>query len=343
MRYFIPGLLSEPVTTTNLKAPSSPTPDESTSSQPAKKWQYPRDSYERAWEEFLEFLRVRNGGADMNDDAEPTESDYVNYMEYLRNDRKWESSTFYTNMTKLNSMHLSRFKGERIYKKYPKIAALLKAYKTDYAVRSCKAFTVEDVQTFFRDPDLNSPYWILRKAAVAVGFCGRLKCSELWFIRMEDLKEVDEGTLVSMTIDTAQGGREEKSFLVPYYMDNPESSFDYHLRNYVTRMQEVLGETTGPLFRACREEGDYQMYALSKDKLMAVGKEVARCLNLPDSDCYFTANCFRPGTVARKTPSKRGRKPKSAKDNNSSHLEMEPQFDDNNSGDMAYDQGWFVP
>ena len=102
----------------------------------------------------------------------PTEEDYLQYFDYLHTEKKQEASSIWAIYSSLNSIHQREF-AEKL-QVYPRVTQLLKRYNDTYVRKVAKVFEVEQIDDFFR-MELNTAYWIVRKAVVAIAICGGLR------------------------------------------------------------------------------------------------------------------------------------------------------------------------
>ena len=82
--------------------------------------------------------------------------------------------------------------GARLQNEWPRIKMLLKRYEAGYIRKVASVFTIFQIRQAIQ-LDLNSPRWVLRKAAIAVAYCGGLRCAELRSLQIGDVTEDEEG------------------------------------------------------------------------------------------------------------------------------------------------------
>ena len=159
-------------------------------------------AYERAWKEFGSFINSSMDTTDNQDKGpepheqkeltvEPSEEDYLRYLTYLSGEKELKSSTIVNMFSRLNSSHMSRFKRSP-QKLYPSLHHFVTTLRSlDVKPTRARKFSKEQIQ---RALQLNirgtSSEWIMKKAAISIGFCGGLSirdgktllnCGELGF------------------------------------------------------------------------------------------------------------------------------------------------------------------
>ena len=88
----------------------------------------------------------------------------------------------------LNAMSQREF-GEKL-QIYPRVTQLLKSYNTDYVRKVASFFDKKDIESFLTF-DENSPYFLVRKAAVVIALSGGLRTAELRDLSFENVVQKD--------------------------------------------------------------------------------------------------------------------------------------------------------
>ena len=86
-----------------------------------------RGKYRKVWMDFLQFSGSRQ---EEFQTKMPSEEDLTNYFKFLRENKKFASSTLWTNYSMLNSI-IKGIYNKRLQHEYPRITSLLKTYDTD--------------------------------------------------------------------------------------------------------------------------------------------------------------------------------------------------------------------
>ena len=73
--------------------------------------------YDAAWNDFMNYL---------SKNERPVEDDYIEYFDYMKNVKKYASSSIWSYYSMLNNKHQILY-GEKL-QKYPRITMLLKSY-----------------------------------------------------------------------------------------------------------------------------------------------------------------------------------------------------------------------
>lgn len=93
------------------------------------------------------------------DEAPPSESDFITYFMWLRNEKNSASSSLWVYYSHINTVMKNRY-GCKM-QMFPRITTLIKGYDTDIK-RKAPVFDTEHIEKFIEHPD-NSPYWLVRK------------------------------------------------------------------------------------------------------------------------------------------------------------------------------------
>ena len=130
------------------------------------------------------------------DGREPTEEVLCEFFEHLRNERNFAPAALWAWLSSINHTY------EQMYRKklrdFPQLNSQIKEYgvrqrRKDFAV----VFTMEQIFNFL-SLKLTTPFAILAKAAMAIGFCGGLSIGKLHNLQIEDLKESGVGLLLEV-------------------------------------------------------------------------------------------------------------------------------------------------
>ena len=246
--------------------------------------------YKKFWEDFQNFRKTPKSDA-------PVEEDYLEYFKWLHDEKKWAGTTIMTTCAALNFTHQKLFTGKP--KKWPRISKLIKSYNM-YEPKSAETFSLAEIQSFMKK-EVEGPYWILRKAVVAVAFCGGLSSSEAGKIFYGDLQQIGDAFLI-----TSKRAKKSKDDMVvnithiPKNQRDPTVCFYTKLQNYIDAVEWSLGpfERTDRLFKCCfkssRTKDRYKFHntPFGLNQLAQIGKEVAELLGLPNPDAY-TGHCWK--------------------------------------------------
>ena len=115
-------------------------------------------NYAQTWDTFRKFL---------GHEQEPTEQEYMQYLDFLKMDKGYKASSFWCLFSKLNGMHHRRY-GTKL-QQYPRIKLLLKSFEQGYVRKVAKVFSRQEVEAFLRFR-IDGPYWMLRKAFAAITY-----------------------------------------------------------------------------------------------------------------------------------------------------------------------------
>lgn len=169
---------------------------------------------------------------------------------------------------------------------------MLKQYETGYVRKVAHIFTPEQIYLAIQ-LNLYSPEWILRKCAIALAFCGGLRCAELKAIKYGDIETDQEGCWVAYAPAKKRGEQTENKFLVPYNRNNPHQCFASRVLSYLEDLKKSLPNIgpTDDLFHKSLKTG-YGKAVMGKNTLAMTGRVSASQLNLENPEEY-TGHCFR--------------------------------------------------
>lgn len=262
-------------------------------------------AYKRYWMDFQMFLQKGlsrvdedNFNLDIDDkddeevekEQEPKEEDYVRYFYYLKNTRKFKASSLWSIYSRLNNCHQRKF-GSRL-QQWPRITLQLKKYESGYIRKKAKVFTKDQIFAGLQ-LNLTTPYWILRKAAICLAYCGGLRGIELRSLKVGSLHEDVEGVWVHYQQSKQKGEEKENRYLVPFNRNSPHLCMASRVLEYLRLLIESVPTISddSDLFHQCTKDG-YGRQSMGKNLLAKFGREFAEKLDLSDPEEY-TGHCFR--------------------------------------------------
>ena len=239
---------------------------------------------------------MRDHGTRSNDTegiraAQPTEKDYLSYLRWLREDKKYSSSTTWCMYSRLNYFHQKLF-GKKL-QQWPKITELLKTFADDGVKKKTNSFTLSQIQLFLKK-ELPYPFWILRKAIVSVAFCGGLSCREVNQILFSDLEKDVDGYYVTIRRAKMRNGELIPNTIhIPLNHNDPSICYASKVQCYLDAVVASTGpyQQTDKLFRGCMKDKKFQKQPIGKNMLDKVGKDVAEVLGLAEPQTY-TGRCW---------------------------------------------------
>lgn len=240
--------------------------------------------YDLAWADFVKQSRLQ-------EEQIPTEAHFLGYFDHLWKKEGKASSTLWSIYSRLNKMTMIKY-GFKL-QTWPRITMLLKNAQQGYKRKRAGVFTVQEL-TSFMSKELPSNYWVVRKALVAVLFCGGLRCSEGRSVRFGDVQEAKDGYFISYIQGKQKGEVKSNRFFVPFNYENTSISYGHKLKAYLELLEQTFGEIPqdAPLFRNSHRNGKIMLTPMGAHITGAVGKQVAQVLN-KDSPEIFTGHCFR--------------------------------------------------
>ena len=142
----------------------------------------------------------------------PTESDYLQYFDYLHTVKNLKASTIWSTYSCLNSVHQREF-SEKL-QSYPRVTQLLKTYNNTYIRKKASVFESTTLEMFLR-MELCTPYWLAAKAVVSIALSGGLRCAEVREIEFDNIVQKDNSYEVTLIRKKQQGERVQSMFIIP--------------------------------------------------------------------------------------------------------------------------------
>lgn len=241
-------------------------------------------TYEKRWEEFMKFSKGKT----------PSEETVIQFMDFLRQTKKYKSSSLWSWYSCLNSKYALMF-GIR-FQSMPRLTALMKSYNVGYERKTAKTFTSDQVYSFLALP-LRTPFAILARAAFCIGICGGLRMQELHSLSIEDIIPV-EGNSYKVTYKPAKqrGELKNNTFLIKKNQLEPSRCMYTFVKEYLDSLK-WCNIVSGPLFRGCGDEKKpYKTQVMGKNFLAKIGKYAAAEVGLTEPERY-TGHCLRRTTA----------------------------------------------
>ena len=94
--------------------------------------------YDSAWEGFLEFLGKGEG-----EESSIREDDFIRYLVWARDEKKWASSTLWTMYSRLNNVFKRKTGIDA--KNFMRLKMLLKSYNEGYERTAAKTFSKAEI------------------------------------------------------------------------------------------------------------------------------------------------------------------------------------------------------
>ena len=109
-----------------------------------------RHAYQKAWSQFQDFFPEECFKENV-----PKEKHFIEYFKYLRNDKKFATTTLWTTYSKINAVLKMKF--GRALQEFPRVAKFIKSFNTDVKKKAA-IFSPEDLKDFVFKQSLCSPY-----------------------------------------------------------------------------------------------------------------------------------------------------------------------------------------
>ena len=118
-------------------------------------------------------MRIRESREENRQNIPWTEDDFIRFFHYMRESRRYKASSMWTTYSRLNNSFQS-LTGQSL-QQWPRLKMLLKQYESGYERKTANIFMRGEILEVMKAPTMTSPFWILRKAAIALAFCGGLR------------------------------------------------------------------------------------------------------------------------------------------------------------------------
>ena len=249
--------------------------------------------YDVAWDKFCQFR---------DSTAEPNEDQFIQYLSYLRDGCKFKSSTLWNTYAKLNSC--CRRKYGKSLQSWPRLKLMLKTYEHGYVRKTASIFTQAQIKQALQI-DKNSPKWIMRKAAIAIAYCGGLRGADLRSITVSGVSVEADGVWINYTQSKQKGEVKRNQFVVPFVKISPppiaglpapsedEVCYGSRVVVYLELLRHCHPNISPdkPLFLRARKNG-LGLQPMGANMLGNISREIAEELNLPNPET-FTGHGFR--------------------------------------------------
>ena len=93
--------------------------------------------YNNAWDSFIRFSEKED---------KPTESDFIEYFDYLQREKKYAPTSLWTFYSMINNKFQGLY-GEKL-QKFPSLTLLLKSFEAGHQRKTSKFFTKEEIDTY---------------------------------------------------------------------------------------------------------------------------------------------------------------------------------------------------
>ena len=225
--------------------------------------------------------------------VKPEEQDYILYLDHLHSLGR-KSSTLWSTYSRLNCKHKMKY-GEDL-DKWPRIKRLLTNWHAGYKPKQASAFTKEQIHLAMNLP-LHDPEWTMRKAVMAIYFCGGLRSVELRSLTYGSVSADQEGYWIRFTQAKARGPAVTKEFLVPWNREREDLCFASRVKKYLTLLNESLAslKEDDALFHRASANG-YVTQAVGEKSFATISKEVAKILDVKTPGTY-TSHGYRAASA----------------------------------------------
>ena len=200
-------------------------------------------AYFKAWEMFVEFHDGKENGF--------IEDDFGRFFKFMGEVREYSPSTIWKVYSMLN--HMFQMKFNEGLKQWPKLTKLVQSYEAGYVRKCANTFEPDQVYDFLDRTDLDSPYWLVRKAIVAIAVAGGHRCIEIRDLQMENVTYCSKDDCYIVVFNRAKQCHKEMKkscYMIPFSKSG--RNWGSYVKKYLDRLARDLPKedlTHGDFFR----------------------------------------------------------------------------------------------
>ena len=170
--------------------------------------------------------------------------------------------------------------------RWPRLYHLLRHHSQGYVRKVASIFTKAEILAALQI-DIDTPKWAQKKAAVALAYCGGLRCAELKSIKKGDVSHDADGIWVQYNQAKQRGEQKVNKFLVPFDRVKPALCFATRVQHYMDMLEQSIPNLAPEdfLFQTPLKNR-FKKQNMGRTSLSDVGKDVAKELNLPEPNTY---------------------------------------------------------
>ena len=151
---------------------------------------------------------------------------------------------------------------------------LLQTYNVGHVKKKASIFHLNQIHDALQLPH-NTTYWILRKAAIAISFCGGLRCCELRSLTLGDVQVDQEAVWIEFNQGKQRGEAKRNGFSVPFNHSEPQICMASRVVNYRNRLLKCLPDLKpeAAFWRMVLKDG-YSATKVMDDKVQDIMKNL---------------------------------------------------------------------
>ena len=171
--------------------------------------------------------------------------------------------------------------------------------------KKAAVFTLQELIRFCEAPELNGPYWEVRKTIAILAYFGGLRFSELLELELERFTITSKGFVITHERAKQRSDKSESCFPIPKSKDPGSFDFADFIAMYLNNLKEDLSIYTGRLFWMSRADCSVNV-PMGRNMVADIPQLIATYLEKPNAH-EFTCHSFRRSSVtaaadARATP-----------------------------------------
>ena len=226
-----------------------------------------RKQYRRVWSQFREFI-----SADFDcESGPPCKECFTKFFKFLRNEKKYASTTMWTHYSCLNSIMKRKYNVK--LQELPRLTMLVKSFNTNIKDKAA-IFDESQMKTFMLD-SMETTYWLVRQAIVIVSFFGGLRLKECEDLLLEKMVRTGDGVKVTHSRCKQRSDQRESVFLVP-----KDGGFAARLGIYLEKVNTQLCKFSGRAWWTGTKGHLLKKMPLGRNMVGNVAHDVARRLKL---------------------------------------------------------------
>ncbi len=226
----------------------------------------------RIWSQFRDFVPEHEFEL-----GPPGEESFSLFFNFLRQEKKFASTTLWTYYSCLNSIMKRKYNVK--LQELSRLTMLIKGFNTDI---ENKVPIFEEMQLkAFMLGNIESSYWLVRQAVSIVAFFGGLRLQECQALVLEKMIRTSDGYKITHSRVKQRSDQRESVFLVPAH-----GGFADRLGMYLGKVNSNLNKFTGRGWWTGTKGDMLRATPMGKNMIAKVPHDVSMRLKLPKPEDY---------------------------------------------------------
>jgi site-specific recombinase XerC len=231
-----------------------------------------KKQYSRIWSQFRDFVPEHDFEL-----APPAEDSFTLFFNFLRQEKKFASTTLWTYYSCLNSIMKRKYNVK--LQDLPRLTMLIKGFNTDIKTKA-PIFDETQLKAFLLG-NMDSSYWLVRQAISIVAFFGGLRLQECQGLVLEKMVRTSEGYKITHSRVKQRSDQRDSVFLVP-----ANGGFADRLGIYLGKVNSNLNKFTGRVWWTGTKGQTLRGLPMGKNMIGKVPHDVATRLYLSKPEDY---------------------------------------------------------